>query len=334
MRIGTSASICAALLLAGCYPDTPILIKTQRLPRPMEDKVSPLPPGTLDQYPPGPEEVTVVRHADPVQIRPAGLSSSFPMPFYSKQARVNSGTWVLCGAGGRSEVFWPNGSRVLLDGHGTGVIGSASRGEPTFSLHELDRARILLMPEDRIELLGGAILVVDEPLAPPPEPAPRPQVQGADDQDTSLDTEAPIEMGPHAVGPIVLEHPREEIMRVINRCKESATVLFREESLRVEPGEALDIPLLDAGGRPFQPDPGFQTLAGRVEVRGEVEVVSGPHGEALRALGEHEMRALGVRVRLDTGEAANFSDLSGHSLIENEPADSSEEDSSSDGGGL
>lgn len=330
------AACCAAILfLAACYPDTPILVKTQRLPRPMVDAVDPLPPGTIDQYPPGPEEVTVVRHADPVQIRPAGLSSSFPMPFYRKQARVNSGTWVLCGAGGRAEVFWPNGTAVLLDGHGTGVIGSASRGDPTFSLHELDRARILLMPGDRIELLGGSILVVDEPIPSGPVTPSSPPTSGTNGQDESIDSEGEdIDIGPTRVGPIVVEHPREEVLRVINRCKEAATVLFREDSLRVEPGEALDIPLLAAGGRPFQADPGFQTLAGRVEVRGEVEIVPGRYGDSLRALGEHEMRGLGVRVRLDTGEAASFSDLSGRSLIENPPEQPSEEESATDGGGL
>ncbi len=290
------------LLLAGCYPDTPILVKSQRLPRPMENVVDPLPPGTLDLYPPGPEEVTVVRHADPVQIRPAGLSSSFPMPFYRKQARVNSGTWVFCGAGGRTEIFWPNGTAILLDGHGRGVIGSASRGEPTFLFFELDRARIMLMPGDRVELLGGSVLIVDQPVTSPIPAAE----EGAEEQ----------AIGPARIGPVVVEHISPEIVRMVNRCKDSVTVLFREDSLRVEPGESLDMPLLEVGARPFAGDPGFQTLPGDVEVRGEVEIVGGPQGESLRAIGDHELKALGVRVRLDQGEEASFLGLDGRSMLE------------------
>ena len=311
MRERSRSFLLAGLtLLAGCYPDTPILVKSQRLPRPMENAVDPLPPGTLDLYPAGPEEVTIVRHADPVQIRPAGLSSSFPMPFYRKQARVNSGTWVFCGAGGRSEVFWPNGTAILLDGHGTGVIGSASRGEPTFILFELDRARIMLVPGDRVQLLGGSVLVADQPVT---SPIPEGE-EGAEEQ----------RIGPTRVGPIVIEHMSPEIVRLVNRCKDSVSVLFRDDSLRLEPGEALDLPLLEVGARPFVGDPGFQTLPGDVEVRGEVEIVAGPQGDRLRALGEHEMKALGVRVRLDEGEEASFLGLDGRSVLGDAESDANE----------
>ena len=77
-----------------------------------------------------------------------------------------------------------------------------------------------------------------------------------------------------------------------------------------------------------QDETDFQTLAGQVDVRGEVEIVSSEDGDSLRAVGEHELRALGVRVRLDTGEAARFSDLSGTSLLDEdaEPEDGEPED--------
>ena len=276
-------------LLVGCYPETPILWKTQRLPRPMKSKVDPLPPGTLELYPPGPEEVVVVRHADPVQIRPAGMPSSFPMPFYRKQARANSGSWVFCGAGGRLEVTWPSGSAIVLDGRGTGVIGSPSRGEPTFLMYELSRARIMLASEDRVSLLGGSLLTID----PVPE------------------GEAGVGRG----GPFVVEHVDEEIVRLINRSKRPCNLRFRESPMRVEPGESIDLPLLEAGGDPRQPDAGFQTLPGGVEIRGAVEIVPGSEGNVLRATGDHEIRGLGVRIRLDEGEEASFLDLEGGAVV-------------------
>jgi len=39
---------------------------THRLPEPMKASVSPLPNGDIEAVLPGPEEVLVVRHADPV----------------------------------------------------------------------------------------------------------------------------------------------------------------------------------------------------------------------------------------------------------------------------
>jgi hypothetical protein len=277
------------LLGAGCYPETPVLWKTQRLPRPMRSTADPLPPGTLERYPPGPEEVVVLRHADPVQIRPAGMPSSFPMPFYRKQARANSGTWVFCGAGGRLEVNWPSGSAIVLDGRGTAVIGSPSRGEPTLVMYELSRARIMLAPEDRVALLGGSLLTID---AVP---------EG--------------ETGTGRGGPFVVEHVSEEIVRLINRSKRPCNLRFREAPFRIEPGESIDLPLLEIGGDPRQPEAGFQTLPGGIEVRGAVEIVSGPDGDRLRAAGDHEMHGFGVRVRLDEGEEADFLDLDGRGVV-------------------
>ena len=128
-----------ALQSAGCY------IRTQRFPEPMQATVDPLPPGTQDLYPEGPEEALVIRHADPVQIRPAGLSSSFPLPFYDKQARVNSGSWVFSGAGGRVEVLWPTSSSLVLFGKCTGVIGSPSSSESGLNRRNAS-PRAIVMP--------------------------------------------------------------------------------------------------------------------------------------------------------------------------------------------
>lgn len=271
----TMLLILQSVLLTGCY------IKTQRMPAPMESTRNPLPAGSLDLYPPGPEEVVVVRHADPVQIRPAGLSSSFPLPFYDKQARLNSGSWIFCGAGGRAEILWPSGGTVLLFDSCTGVIGSNSRGEPRFIFRAVERARIILREGERIALLGGALLTVED---------------GFDDAELTA-------------GPFVIEHHRAEIMRLTNRGKRTGRLYFREEVFDIDPGHVIDIPLLEAGGSPLQVDPGFQTLPGGLETRGQVELVDDASGTRLRAVGEHELRGRGVRLRLDVGEEAVFMGL-------------------------
>ena len=90
-RTGLVASLALAALAPACF------VNTQRLPSPMESTLEPLPPGTIDLYPEGPEEVLVLRLADPARVRPAGLPSSYPLRFYRKQVRLNAGSWVECG---------------------------------------------------------------------------------------------------------------------------------------------------------------------------------------------------------------------------------------------
>ena len=267
-----------ALPLCGCY------IKTQRLPAPMRSRVDPLPPGTRDDYPPGPEEVVVVRHADPVQLRPAGLTSSYPLHFHNRQTRANSGSWVFCGAGGRLEVLWPSGGTILFFDRCTGIVGSESRGEPLFLFEEVDRARLSLRPGERVRLLGGAELSVP-----------------------SAEDELEIRLG----GPYVIEHLRPEVLRITNRGKSVCDVAYREEVFRLDPGHVLDLPLLAVGCDPLQVDPGFQTLPGGVEIRGQVQILDDDRGTRLRAVGDHELRGYGVKVRLDEGEEALFIDLAG-----------------------
>jgi len=271
-----AGALALALACCACF------IPTQRIPGVMKPKVEPLPAGTLESFPPGPEEVLVVRHADPAQVRPAGLASSFPLPFYDKQARVNSGSWVFCGAGGRLEVLWPNdGASVMLSGMGTGVIGSESRGEPIFYVRQVERASMFLLPGDSVELLGGAILSV---------PA---------DEDEAR----------RRVGPFVVENRGREILRVLNEAKGSGRIEFREARFDFDPGHVVDLPLLELGGKPIQVDPSFRTLPGGVEVGGEVVVLPDPAGTRVRAAGDHEIRGFGVRIRLGQGEEATFLNL-------------------------
>ena len=267
--LGSALALATVALASGCYIDT------QRHPQPMATSPADLGPGSLEEYPEGPEEVLIVRHSDPVRVRPPGRAQSIPLTFYRKNERANAGAWASCGAGGRMEVLWPSGTSIVLFGEGTGVVGSPSRGEPTFVLKNLSHVTLNLHPEDRVELMGGAILMAES-------------------------------------GPFVLEHVREEILRVRNRSKAVGRLAYRDEIFDLDPGHVIDLPLLSAGTGPFQPDPGFQVLGPpghEIEVRGSVEVVEEDLAEGetrVRATGEHELRAFGTRIRLDPGDEVLF----------------------------
>ena len=264
-----AAILAAALGAAGCYIDT------QRDPAPMTALVEPLPPGTTDLYPPGPEEVLVVRIADPVQVRRPGEASSFPLYFYRKTARMNSGSWVFCGANGRVEVLYPDNSAILLYGLGSGIVGSASRQEPVFDLQQVSRASIVMTSLKQVRLLGGAILET-------------------------------------ATGPFVVERPDENIMRVRNRSKGEGRLAYRDAIFSLDPGHVIDLPLVDTGTGPIETVPGFQTLqvpGVPLEVRGDVELVDSSDGALLRAQGEHEVIGFGLHLRLDPGDEVRFGGL-------------------------
>ena len=259
----------AALSAAGCYIDT------QRYPGMMRAEVDPLPPGAADLYPAGPEEVLVVRISDPVHLRRPGETSSFPLYFYRRQARVNAGSWVLCGAGGRVEVIYPDDSTVTLFGLCSGVVGSESRQEPAFDVQEVTRARIELASEHQVRLLGGAVLESD-------------------------------------TGPFVVERTAEGHMRVRNRSTGTGRIAYREEVIRLDPGQVVDLPVLPSGTGPRELDPGLQALADAalpLAVRGAIERVPDERGVRLRATGDHEVRGWGLRVRLDTGDEVLFREL-------------------------
>ncbi|MFN0243003.1 MAG: hypothetical protein ACKVWV_08950 [Planctomycetota bacterium] len=267
-----------ALWLSGCagfvhWPWT----STQRWPGPMETTSDPLPKGDAVAAPTGAEEVLVVRHADPVQVRPAGLTSSFPLTFYNKSIRVMAGGAVYSAPGGRAEVLWADGSSVVLFGRGTGIVGSESRGEPAFSFREVERASLELKRETHIELLGGA------------------------------------ELAAHS-GPFVLDHVRPGILRVKNQSKATGEIHFREARIALDPGQGVDLPILSAGSTPVAQSAGLSVArAGgvRVEYGGEIDLLDGATGVGLRARGEHEIRGQGVSVQLAPGEVARFHALGG-----------------------
>lgn len=258
-----------AFVAGGCYIDT------QRHPGPMRAAVDPLPPGTTDLVPAGPEEVLVLRISDPVYVRRPGEAQSFPLYFYSKQARMNAGSWVFSGAGGRVEVLYSDNTSITLYGLGSGIVGSPSRQEPVFDLQQVDRARIDLTTLQQVRLLGGAILE-------------------------------------SSTGPFVVERAEEGILRIRNRSKGVGRIAYREDILVLDPGEVVDLPVLDTGTGPVEARAGFEAVAGApfpLEVSGDVSQVSDSDGLRFRAEGEHEVRAHGLRVRLDPGDQVLFGGL-------------------------
>ena len=248
---------------------------TQRWPAPMTYGTTPLPPGEAALFEEGPEEVLVLRHADPVKVRPAGLSAGYPLTFYQKSVRVHAGSAVSSSSGGRVEVLWTNGNSIVVFDEGDGVVGSPSRGQPSFVFLTCDRARIDLKEPDQIELLGGARLSASS-------------------------------------GPYVLERLRGDILRVSNQSKTPGEVLYRDAVIRLDPGQIVDLALLSAGGHPVQSDPGLQTTDGpgyTIRWSGTMEFQREKSAVSVRSLGEHEIQANGVRVRLERDAVARFEGL-------------------------
>ena len=268
----------AALALAalqGC-----LVTRTQLWPEPMGGPdPSQLPPGDAELHQPGPEEVSVLRHSDPVRVRPAGALAGHPLAFFEKRARLTAGGSVIVAPGGRAEVLWPSGSSIVLLGECIGWVGSPSRGETLFEFQQLESARLDLKPGDRVRLMGGSILS-------------------------------------GGAGPYMLDRRDDQIVRVRNQSKERMQVAFREEVFDLDPGQSLVLPLLSSGGTPRSPDPGLQRVAGpgfQVELRGALEAEPNADGVAVRAVadepGERLSRGLGVTVRLAPGEQALFTHL-------------------------
>lgn len=240
----------------------------------MRTTADPLPPGDTTLHRPGPEEVTVVRHADPVQIRPAGALSGRPMEFFDKRAQVNAGGAVIVAPGGRAEVLWPSGASVVILGESVAWVGSPSRGEPILEFDELERARLDLREGDSVRLLGGALL------------------SGGG-------------------GPYVLEHTADDVVRVHNQSKDSVTLAFREEQFELAPNQAVRIPLLSSGGAPFVDDPSlkrFDAEGFSVRLSGELECSDIDGVVEVRAPqdAQGQARAFGVRVQLTPGARARF----------------------------
>lgn len=278
-QLRTARLLAAAILLVGlgsCGGTIRVRYdKSQVWPSPMTAATDPLPPGSESLYPPGPEVVVVVRHADPVHVRPAGAAGSFPLTFYDKERRLNAGSWIYANQGGLVELIWPSGSSISLNNQTTAVIGSPSRGEPLLMFWELDYARLEIGPDDAVQLLGGAML----------------RSNG---------------------GTVIVEHPKAEIERVRNQTKGEIRIDYRDEVFVLDPGQVIDLPLLSVGSEPLAVIPGARSIAGdgfQVDVLGRVSVVDDERGVRLHADGEHQIRGLGVRVRLLEGEEVIFEAL-------------------------
>jgi hypothetical protein len=237
--------------------------------------VDPLPPGTTLEHPAGPEEVLVLRIADPVHVRRPGQAANFPLYFYKKNARLNAGSWVFCGAGGRAEIIFGGGASLLFLGHGSGVVGSPSRDEPVFFMHDVETAVVHLSAGQQIRLPGGAILDADE-------------------------------------GPFVIEREQEEILRIRNRSKGMGRLAYLDEEFQLSPGDVIDLPILEGGMAPREEDPGFQTQTDvdpRLSFRGDVVLVPKGKGVRIRATGENEVLGHGLRMRLERGQEVWIDDF-------------------------
>ncbi len=264
-------TLCTSCSTYGRWP----FWSTQRHPEPMTDAVDPLPGGAQTLYPEGPEEVLVVRHADPVKVRPAGRTAGFPLTFHATTERVHAGSSISVAPGGRAEVLWGDGTSILLSDRGFGLVGSPSRGEPLFTFLDVATAWIDLAGEEQIDLVGGSRLSASS-------------------------------------GPIVLERVRFDIVRVRNQSKSSARIAFREDVLELDPGQAVDLPLLTGGGQPTRSATSVDAVAGpgfAVRATGAVETDADQNRVRVQAVGEHEIQGLGQRVRLERGEEVDFSGL-------------------------
>jgi hypothetical protein len=229
-------------------------------------------------------EALVVRQSDPVVVRRAHETGGVPLAHWHKRERVEAGGFVEVGAGGRAELFFPaQPTSALFFDAAVVRLGDARRGEPDLAILELTRARLVLAPEDQIELPGGAQLLGD--------PA-------------------------FESGPIVLERLRGDVLRVDNESKRSAEVRLFEERLALAPGESLDLPILpDRRAAPREADrravrvPGGE-FAPELSVIGSAEAQSSSAGEPeLVAREACWVRALGLRVYLAPGERARFAQL-------------------------
>lgn len=252
--------------------------RTQLWPRPMTALSDPLPAGIDADVAPGPTEVLLLRHADPVLVRRAESPTGFPLTYRRKDQRIRSSTWVHCGAGGRAEIVWPPyDAKVLLIGEAVCRVGEPQRGEPALRFLTVERLEIELGPGAVVELPGGCVLS-----GPPDAPT----------------------------GPYLVERTYEEVLRVFNRSKGPAFVAYRDASIALAPGERVDLPCLGAGTAPFDPG-GLARSAEAAGIRGEAfgEATLTAEGDGLRADGAGLARAVGVGVRLERGDVVRFRGL-------------------------
>lgn len=159
--------------------------------------------------------VKLIRHGDPVQYRPAGEAGTVMLAHYRKQAELEAGSWVYVGGSGRAEVASPNGgSTAILFGLGAVRVGNVRLG-PWLALEAFDRARLMLVPGEQVEMPGGALL----------------EVLGEDNL---------------AIGPFLLDQADDYSYRVHNQGIGTARIKFREEVITLAPSERLVLGRLDA----------------------------------------------------------------------------------------
>jgi hypothetical protein len=105
---------------------------------------------------------------------------------------------------------------------------------------------------------------------------------------------------------------KDDVLRVANQSKRVGEVLFRDSAIRLDPGQIVDLALLSAGGRPIQVDSGQKVVEGAgypVRWTGSVEAERDGTAVRVRALGENEIQANGVLVRLEKDEVVRFESL-------------------------
>jgi hypothetical protein len=267
----------SATLLSGCAGFTRWPWSyTQRWPGPMTPQTSPLPPGDRGLFAEGPEEVLVQRHADPVQVRPAGLMSSYPLRFYAKSKALRAGSSIYTGAGGRAEVLFPDGGSITLFGTGVGIVGSTSRGEPLFRFQQLDRALVTTAAPARLHLVGGSEL----------------RLKG---------------------GPVLVESLRADLLRVLNQSKAAVEVATREVVITLDPGDKVDLPVIGEEGAPRVLDSAWTPLEASpfaVRTRGSFERLEDVPGSIrLRSQEQARVGAFGLEVSLGLDEEVRLAGL-------------------------
>lgn len=267
-------ALTAALLLLGLLASC----RTQLVPKPMLTPIYPVPAGAGADVTPGLEEILVIRHADPVQVQHHGTNTGFPLTLYRKRDRARAGTWVYCGAGGRAELLWiSSGSHAVFFDEGVCLLAEPSRGEPLMYLYQVSKARLNLAPDDRVRLPGGSVLAGTTEL-----------------------TEAEY----------LLEHIRPEILRVTNFSDGPALIYFRDTEIVLASGERVDLPLLELGSLPFEPNanPVLMSSSGfTVSASEGLQAIPGGDGLAWRGVGS--VQGLGVKVILDEAGEVVFDGL-------------------------
>ena len=209
-----------------------------------------------------------MRHSDSVSVRKAETMQTVALRWYDRTTEVPAGSWIYTGPKGFAEVLLPGATEVQMRGNGAGVVGSESRRDPIFTFVSVVDASVRFGESGRVQLPGGALLEADN-------------------------------------GLFVLEMVGPKVLRVANRSGRPGIVAYREDLLQLKPSETVDLALLDVGTAPFEVDPDTRDLVtdgGRVQLRGDVDVLTSHDGARMRAAGDSEIMGYGLVIRLDPGD--------------------------------